>query len=321
MREGVPHGGPVRILDVDPDLGRGLSKTRGSEAVGKLVARAVHVEPGPWDAAGQLSGGRASAGLLVLEGLIAQDVMLGGATATELLGPGDFVRPQEVAVEHSFVNAQLRWTVVEPALVVLLDDTFARGLTTYPEVSAALLYRSAERTARLGLLRAAAHVGRVEDRLLALMWHLAARHGRVGPNGVILPLALRHRVLGDLVGASRSTVTLALGALERRAAIARRLEGGWVLLERLDDAPAPKVRRATTRSRHVTAVPVAAVDGASIDGDGRSSSDIAALHARVAGLSAVYQDQQRASTELHANARTIRDQSATLRRALHRDGS
>lgn len=242
MREAGQRGGPVRILDLDPDLARTLPNRRAADAAMALVARTIQIEPGPWDAAYELRGGRAPAGLLLLDGLIAHDVVLAGATATELLGSGDFIHPEEASADHPFVNAELRWTVLESATIALLDQPFERALAAYPEISIALLARSAERTASLGLLRAAAHVGRVEDRLLALMWYLAGRHGRIGPSGVVLPLTLRHRILGDLVGASRSTVTLALGALERRGAIARRLDG-WLLLEHLRDGATPKARR------------------------------------------------------------------------------
>jgi CRP-like cAMP-binding protein len=186
--------------------------------------------------------------VLLLSGLVTQDVVVAGATATELLGPGDHLHPRELDTDHPFLNPALHWTVLEPSDVALLDAKFERALESWPEVSTAMLARSAERHARVGVLRATAHVGRVENRLLALMWHLAGRHGRVGSGGVILPLPLRHRVLGDLVGASRSTVTLALGALERRGDVVRRPEGGWLLRKSVDETRSPTVRRAPRRN-------------------------------------------------------------------------
>ena len=60
---------------------------------------------------------------------------------------------------------------------------------------------------------------RVERRLKALFWHLAERWGRVSGDGVIVPLALTHRILGQLVGARRPTVSTALSELAERAGV------------------------------------------------------------------------------------------------------
>ena len=51
---------------------------------------------------------------------------------------------------------------------------------------------------------------RVDRRLLALFWHLAERWGRVTGDGVLVPLTLSHRMLSQLVGARRPTVSTAL---------------------------------------------------------------------------------------------------------------
>jgi hypothetical protein len=58
---------------------------------------------------------------------------------------------------------------------------------------------------------------------------LAERWGRVTPDGVLLPLTLSHRMLGQLIGARRPTVSTALGALTRAGEVSRRMDGGWLL--------------------------------------------------------------------------------------------
>jgi DNA-binding GntR family transcriptional regulator len=58
---------------------------------------------------------------------------------------------------------------------------------------------------------------------------LAERWGRVTPEGVVVPLPLGHQRLADLVGASRQSVTTAMGGLTRDGAISRRDNGDWVL--------------------------------------------------------------------------------------------
>ena len=66
-----------------------------------------------------------------------------------------------------------------------------------------------------------------------LLWHLAARWGRVRGDGTVLPLRLTHSVLADLVAARRPTVTTALSDLTRRGLV--RTDGEtWLLF---GDAP------------------------------------------------------------------------------------
>ena len=72
------------------------------------------------------------------------------------------------------------------------------------------------------------HQARVKLRLLMLFWHLADRWGRVGVEGVILPLSLTHSVLADLVAARRPTVTSALSELARDG-LMRPYGEGWLL--------------------------------------------------------------------------------------------
>ena len=57
------------------------------------------------------------------------------------------------------------------------------------------------------------HQARVDVRLHMLLWHLAARWGRVRSDGTVLRLRLTHAVLADLVAARRPTVTTALSDL------------------------------------------------------------------------------------------------------------
>jgi hypothetical protein len=46
---------------------------------------------------------------------------------------------------------------------------------------------------------------------------------------VIVPLALTHRILGQLVGARRPTVSTALSELADRGELVRRPDGSWLL--------------------------------------------------------------------------------------------
>ena len=63
------------------------------------------------------------------------------------------------------------------------------------------------------MLRAITSQPRLEVRLVLLLWHLAARWGRVEPSGVRLSLPLTHRLLGQLVAAERPSISHALKRL------------------------------------------------------------------------------------------------------------
>ena len=99
---------------------------------------------------------------------------------------------------------------LSPLSVAVLDRRFAAEMTRYPEITATLFDRLSERSLRLATTQAISQLTRVDRRLKALFWHLAERWGRVSGDGVIVPLALTHRILGQLVGARRPTVSTAL---------------------------------------------------------------------------------------------------------------
>ena len=122
-----------------------------------------------------------------------------------------------------------RWTIVEPVQAALIDERLLTAVRPWPQIAAALLDRVARQEARLSLVHAICQLSRVEDRITSLLWLLADRWGRVGRDGVIVPLRLTHALLGDVVGAARPTVTLALHTLEREKLVVRREDGAWLL--------------------------------------------------------------------------------------------
>jgi CRP/FNR family transcriptional regulator, cyclic AMP receptor protein len=128
----------------------------------------------------------------------------------------------------------------------VLDRRFAAEASQYPEVTAALFDRLSERSLRLATTQAISQLTRVDRRLKALFWHLAERWGRVGGDGVVIPLALTHRILGQLVGARRPTVSTALSELAERDELVRRADGSWLL--RGDPPDASTLER--TGARH-----------------------------------------------------------------------
>src|SRR5918992_537263 len=191
MTEG--GSGSIQLLEADPELARGLDPRRIREVSQRLFVRAVTIPRGTWSPERMLHEGSQPIGLLVLEGLLVREAVVGDHPSAELLGPGDLLRAWE--------------------------DRDAE----------VLLPRSVRCAERLVVMQAIGHLTRVDDRLLALLWCLAERWGRVVPGGVLVTLRLPHRTLAGMVGARRPSVTTALGQLMARGDIERRPDGSWLL--------------------------------------------------------------------------------------------
>src|ERR687883_1568747 len=219
----------VRLLDADPDLGALLNDARREQAERELVVRTHRLPVGPWDVS-RLAGATADhVGLLILSGVLSRELIVADHVSAELLGPGDLVRPWQPPSRAGLLPVDAVWSVLSPLTVAVLDRRFAAEVARYPEVTATLFDRLSERSMRLATTQAISQLTRVDRRLKALFWHLAERWGRVSGDGVIVPLALTHRILGQLVGARRPTVSTALSELAERGELVRRPDGSWLL--------------------------------------------------------------------------------------------
>jgi CRP/FNR family transcriptional regulator, cyclic AMP receptor protein len=233
----------VPLLRLDPRLGQLLPQHRLSEAHSALTVRVARLRQGEWDlerAAG--NGSTDHLGVLVLDGIVAHDVVMGSSTSTELLGPGDLLRPWTREAQP-LLQRTVRWYVLTDSRVALLDREFARQLGAWPEVNAMLMDRLSQRAERLATAQAIAKLTRVERRVLAFLWHLAERWGRPTTGGVLVPLTLSHRMLGQIVGARRPTVTAAVRLLVESGEVVRPDDGSWLLTgdrhqAQFDDEPA-----------------------------------------------------------------------------------
>jgi CRP/FNR family transcriptional regulator, cyclic AMP receptor protein len=231
------------LLELDPDLGQLLPEERLSAARRELRVAVRTLETGPWDV-DRLSGASPEhLGLLVLDGVIAREVLVSDTISTELLGPGDVVRPWRVQDASNLLRHTVRWNVLSRSRFALLDRRLSAEFGRFPEVGAAIVDRVNERALRLAVTQAISQLNRVDRRLLALFWHLAERWGRMTTGGVALPMTLSHRMLGQLVGARRPTVSTALGELVRQGELARRDDGTWMLTGEPVGIPAPEVER------------------------------------------------------------------------------
>ncbi len=230
MRVGVSAGpymsSQCHVLKEDPELADPIPPERRAKAIADCTAPELWIQPGPLGTGGAL-GYRGGIGVLVLDGLMIRRVGIDGRFGAELIGEGDLLRPTEEDVSP-LLPLTTDWTVVSPTRVAALDDGFEQRIALYPELTRALVARAIQRSKSLAVNIAIVHQARVDVRLQMLMWHLAARWGRVRSDGTVLRLRLTHAVLADLVAARRPTVTTALSELTRRGLI--RTDGEtWVL--------------------------------------------------------------------------------------------
>jgi CRP/FNR family transcriptional regulator, cyclic AMP receptor protein len=217
------------LLDLDPDLGQLLADDRRATARAQLQVEVHRLPAGPWSVDRMAGTNPEHVGLLLLEGVISREVVVADTVSTELLGPGDVLRPWALHGAEPLLQHQVRWNALTEARVAVLDRRFGARLTHWPEVNSVLIDRLNDRAQRLATTQAISQLNRVDRRLLALFWHLAERWGRITSEGVAVPLTLSHRMLGQLVGARRPTVSTAIGDLARRDELIRRSDGTWLL--------------------------------------------------------------------------------------------
>jgi CRP/FNR family transcriptional regulator, cyclic AMP receptor protein len=221
--------GSIPLLQADPELGRELDAQRAKEAGARLFARCYEVPRGRWFPSQVLVDGSEPIGLLVVDGILVRESTVGEHPCAELLGPGDLLRTWDDSESEILLPRSVEWNALSSARLIMVDQALALRTAQWPEVLAALLDRSVRRSERLAVMQAITHLTRVDDRLLALLWVLAERWGRVVPGGVMISLRLPHRTLAGMVGARRPSVTTALGQLMARGQIERRADGAWIL--------------------------------------------------------------------------------------------
>lgn len=221
----------ISLLDADPDLGERMDPERRRLAAEIIRVRVFRVERGSWNPPDIDAG---ATGLMVLDGLIMRTLRLGGVSSAEVVGPTDVIRPWETSLIPSLAPALADWRVLEEARVALLDGRTTALLGRWPELSAAVAARLLRRSRSLAYLMAAQHFLKVQDRLLATLWHLASMWGRITSQGIVVPFRLTHEILALIIGAHRSSVTTAVQSLTREQRLTRDSRRHFVLL---GDAP------------------------------------------------------------------------------------
>lgn len=199
---------------------------RPSALLGPVVSRYV-LPVGHWNPDDLVTDEHEPFGLIALSGALCRDTMLGANASAQLSGPGALIRTRD-AISTS-LPWQIQWSCIVEASVVVLDHDFPVILERWPALGE-LLSRQLSAQLETAMHQCAlTGLSRVDDRILALFWHLADTWGTVESEGVVVQLPLTHRLIGRLVAAERATISLALGRLANRELLVRTGARTWLL--------------------------------------------------------------------------------------------
>ena len=239
------------LLDLDVELAEALDATIRPAARATVTTVVLETNAGDIPLPEWLAAARSGPGVLVLEGVVAVGTRVYDRTAAELIGSGDLIQPQR-GEDEELLACQVEWKALVPSRFALLDTIFAQRAARWPQLTGALLRRAGRRTRRLNLQRAIAAQPRLDVRLGLLLWHLAARWGKVEPGGIRLPVPLTHQLLGRLIGAERPSVSHALARLAE-AGLVTGQGHEWHIHGRLDQQLPAMLDAAFTRVERLQA--------------------------------------------------------------------
>jgi CRP/FNR family transcriptional regulator, cyclic AMP receptor protein len=216
----------VPLLCVDADLRAAVPADELGIAARTVTAPCRHVGPGSWlpEPLGEDTGAFAA---LLVRGLVTHEITIAGRRSAQLLGPGDVLHPWRVA--STAVPHSMRWACDAPATIAVLDGRFLAAARRWPGLFGVLHERLAEQLDRANVGVAILGLPRVEQRVLGAFWQLADRWGTVRPDGVVIRLAVSHALIGQLIGAQRPTVSLALQGLAEAELLRRTGRDAWIL--------------------------------------------------------------------------------------------
>jgi CRP/FNR family transcriptional regulator, cyclic AMP receptor protein len=228
----------VALLQVDAVLRAAVPERERPLAERAVLVPCHELGPGQWRTDDLRQDDDALAALVV-RGLGTRQITIAGRRSAELLGPGDVFRPWASA--DPVIPAESRWASGSGVVVAVLDGRFMAAARRWPQLFAVVHERLAEQLERSTMRAAIMSLPRVEQRILGIFWQLAERWGTVRSQGVVVDLAITHELIGQLIGAQRPTVSLALQALAGEGLLERTSHDSWMLRHDSRDA-LPEVR-------------------------------------------------------------------------------
>src|SRR4051812_12477241 len=200
-RQSTDNEERIALLEADPDLARHVASSELSRARSSVTAPLVTLAEGRFEPQDVFAPGTNPFAALVLSGLVAREITVGGQPTLRLLGPGDLIHGGSMA--PGLLTPQQSYTAAVPTQVALLDDRFLQAVRHWPRLLTALVERTADHHDATLIQLAISQQPRVEDRLVVLLRALAERWGVVDGGGVIVPPPPPHQALRRPVRAPR----------------------------------------------------------------------------------------------------------------------
>jgi CRP-like cAMP-binding protein len=222
--------GRARLLAQDVDLG---AKITDSERL-RSAMETVSVDELTLATGDELDVSaftkQAGLGVLLLSGYLVREIKVADRVSADLAGPGDLLCPADWEPSDGLFSYAISWTALGRARLALLDESLCQRIAPWPEIGCALLERARRPGDRAALGRAITRSSTVEVRLLMSFWHWASSWSSVTAEGVRLDVPLSHERLARLIGASRPTITTAIGRLRKAGYLRQRRSGQWLLV-------------------------------------------------------------------------------------------
>jgi len=124
------------------------------------------------------------------------------------------LNPGETRRQRAYAEALITTTLCE-----LPRTIFTQLVATVPELGLRAVESLAERLAWAEAQIEDLVFRSVPERVASLLLRLSEAHGRVGPTGVLVDLRLTHQEVGNMVGATRETITNVLNAMRAEGLI------------------------------------------------------------------------------------------------------
>jgi hypothetical protein len=197
------------LREADPRLAAALAAGGATALADAPLLPVLTLAAGRWEPPEPGTLGPWTARLIVLAGWLWH---AGG----DVFGPGDGLDPWD--------DGAGAWYACTAARLAVIGAAFAAALEAARDVA------GAGATPQGHTLRVAESSGEApQERLLALLWRLAARWGRSGSDGTALPPELDAAALAGLLDVPGEQAELALAALLADGAVHPAGDGGWQL--------------------------------------------------------------------------------------------
>ena len=122
------------LLDADGELAEEFDVRARIAARQLATARVLQVAVGACDLAPWFEAAGHGLGLLILDGLLALEIRVGGRTAAELVGPGDLLQPLGPAADQLLART-CGWRALRPTRLAVLDGDFADRVRPFPQIA------------------------------------------------------------------------------------------------------------------------------------------------------------------------------------------